>query len=162
MSQAQRKIYFALIVCTVAILATLGWQHFHTSHSADHHAHGDNAKLVLNDGKKWQTDAPLRQGMQQIRGLIAPLKMLSPGQSFNPDQAKSIALGVQQQVSYLINNCKLDEKADAVLHALIADLLKATELLSQQPPSAEGIILIQAVLDLYPQYFEHPGWTESE
>lgn len=182
MSQNQRKKLIPIILILSAVLGIFAWQHFNESHLASHadthtasqlassstsqknteHDHGDSNQLVLNDGKKWQTDAALRQGMQTIRDLIMPLTMRSTEQSINAEQAKKIALGVKEQVNYLINNCKLDAKADAVLHTLIADLLKGSELLTQQTPDAQGIAIIQEVLHTYPQYFEHPNWETQE
>ena len=161
MLKIKRKYYLAVIVSIVAVLGVISWQHFHESHSTSHDEHNSSAKLDLNDGKKWQTDAAMRQAMHRIRELVAPLQAVTSEQSINPAEAKSIALGVQEQVKFMIDNCKLDKKADAVLHTFIADLLKATEWLSQEPPTAQGIVLIQKVLDRYPQYFEHPGWANN-
>jgi hypothetical protein len=181
MSLNQRKKLIPIILILSAPLGIFAWQHFNESHLASHddthtashiassssqknieHDHGDSNQLVLNDGKKWQTDAALRQGMQTIRDLIMPLTMRSTEQSINAEQAKKIALGVKEQVNYLINNCKLDAKADAVLHTLIADLLKGSELLTQQTSDAQGIVIIQEVLHTYPQYFDHPNWETQE
>lgn len=180
MSQNQRKKLIPIILILSAVLGIFAWQHFNESdlasnadsHTASHtasssqknteHDHDNSNQLVLYDGKKWQTDAALQQGMQTIRDLIMPLTMYSTEQSINAEQAKKIALGVKEQVNYLINNCKLDAKADAVLHTLIADLLKGSKLLSQQTPDTQGIAIIQDVLHTYPQYFEHPNWEDKE
>lgn len=178
MSQNQRKKIIPIIVILSAVFGIFAWQHFNESHLSSHadshttsssplqknteHNHVNSNKLALNDGKKWQTDVPLRQGMQAIRDLIIPLTMRRTEQSINAEQAKKIALGVQEQVNFLINNCKLDAKADAVLHTLISDLLKGSELLSQQTPDAQGIAIIQEVLHTYPQYFEHQNWEAQE
>ncbi len=37
----------------------------------EHDAHG-TAALKLNNGQKWKTDAPLRQGMASIKAAVQP------------------------------------------------------------------------------------------
>ncbi len=125
------------------------------AHDHDHGDHATAAALVLNDGKKWAIDAPLRDGMQRIQALTAPLRA---GQSLTPEQAKSIASGVQGQVAYLIDHCKLEPQADAVLHVLIGDLMTGADALATAPAPERGITLIRQALEQYPRYFEHPGW----
>ncbi|MER2528949.1 MAG: hypothetical protein ABTR07_13560 [Candidatus Competibacter denitrificans] len=48
------------------------------------------------------------------------------------EQGQQLAAGVQEQVSFLITNCKLEPKADAVLHGLIGGLLEGSEKSKQQ------------------------------
>lgn len=141
----------------VVVLAVVGWMHFQESDSHGHGDHGGPAQLVLNDGKKWATDEPLRQGMQRIDALVTPVQAVSAEQSLDPAQAKVIAEGVKGQVTFLVNNCKLEPKADAALHVLIADMLEGSEALSEAAPSGRGIVLIRQALQRYPEYFETAG-----
>lgn len=126
------------------------------SHEHDHGDHATAASLVLNAGKKWAIDAPLREGMQRIQLLAAPLRA---GQSLTPEQARAVATGVHGQIAYLIDNCKLEPQADAVLHVLIGDLMAGADALASAPSSARGGDLIRHALARYPRYFEHPGWS---
>jgi len=138
-----------------------GCSHFQAAHGADHadHAsHASSAALVLNNGKKWETDAPLRAGMLRIRALVAPLQGATAAQSLDPTQAKAVADGVQAQVAYLVSNCKLAPQADAVLHVLIAQMLDGAQQLAQDAPTGQGIVVIGQALRHYPQYFDHPAW----
>ena len=117
---------------------------------AHHHDHGAPAQLTLNNGQKWQTDEPLRLGMQRLQHLSSSMSI--------PAQAATLAEGVHEQVSFLINNCELEPAADAVLHVLIADLLRGADLLTDQSTTSDGANLISHALEVYPQYFDHPGW----
>jgi len=74
----------------------------------------------------------------------------------DPVQARAIAAGVHEQLAYLVANCKLDPAADAVLHALLADLVKGADGLTVDGEA--GMALIRHALDQYPRYFDHPGW----
>ena len=152
----------ALLAGTAVLPFVLGGcSHFHAAHGADHADHANHASssaLVLNDGKKWQTDQPLRTGMQRIRALVAPLQGATAAQSLDRTQAKAIADGVQAQVAYLVSNCKLVPQADAVLHVLIAQMLDGAQQLSKDAPTGQGIVVINQALQHYPQYFDHPAW----
>jgi hypothetical protein len=154
-----------LVIVTVSsvlliLLAVGGWKLFTSLPVHDYGNHGNTASLILNNGKKWETDEPLRTGMQHIQTLLAPLPAIKPEQSLDPVQAKIVSNGVKEQVSYLISNCKLDPKADATLHVLIAEMLEGAKVLAANPPSSHGILSIRHALEQYPHYFDHPGWLE--
>ena len=104
-----------LIIIALALLVGGGLAFYHL-HG---HGHGAEGGLQLNAGQKWQTDQPLREGMERIRGLVI---VASPTGSASDMEA--LANGIQQQVDYLIANCKLAPAADEALHVMIADLLE--------------------------------------
>ncbi len=125
------------------------------SHAHQHHT---NAALQLNQGAKWQTDAPLRKGMQQI---LAEAMKAKPGfhdGNLTPAEAETLAHNIHVQVEYIINNCKLEPAADTTLHVLIGDLLQGAESMKKAPLSNEGLPKIIRALNTYPEYFDHPGW----
>jgi hypothetical protein len=149
--------------CSLGSIALIGSLLFAPlSGFAQHeHQHGraETGELVLNGGTQWATDASLRDGMEQIRNLVAvPQATVSAGGSLTAAEAQLIAEGVRQQVDALIRNCKLEPKADAVLHVLIAGLLQGAAELAGEPPSDEGLVRIRQALDQYPRYFSHAGW----
>jgi len=110
--------------------------------------------MQLNAGQKWETDEPLRGGMERIRTLVA---------NAAPEDAasmQSLSGGIREQVDYLIQNCKLAPEADATLHVMLADLLQGADLISKEHDPARGLSVINAALDVYPRYFAHAGWEE--
>lgn len=121
----------------------------------------DSAKPAFNHGKKWRTDQPLRVGMAKIAALIAPLEAAPPDARIDPGVAHTIADGIKQQVAYLVGNCKLAPKADAVLHTLIADILLGANALSGAAPSNRDAAPIRAALARYPVLFSHPNWPPA-
>ncbi len=149
----------AVAAIVVVLAAALFWWHRHEGAA---HRHGDAAAataLVLDpQGRKWATDAPLRQGMQRIQALVAALARTDAAHALAPEQAAALAAGVREQVDEMVRNCKLEPQADAVLHVLIADLLSGADALSRPDAAAEGLMRIQRALEHYPRYFEHPGW----
>ena len=107
---------------------------------ADSHDHAaGEAKLVLNQGKKWETDAPLRQGMENIRSAVA--------KGMNSD---ALAKKVEAEVAGIVQNCKLEPAADEQLHIVIADLLAAAE--------ARDAGRVKQALNAYGEHFDHAGW----
>jgi hypothetical protein len=160
----KRKWIVGGVTILVAAAATTGllWRGFHEGGAHNRGDHHGSAALTLNYGKKWTTDQSLRGGMQQIAALIAPLTDIDDSEPLDPEQAAKIAFGVREQVNDLISNCKLDPKADAALHVLIADMFAGADVLMQPAPSMEGVRIIREALELYPQYFEHPDWKPME
>ena len=113
------------------------------------HGHGAaEAKLVLNHGKKWQTDAPLRKGMENIRAVLATRQ-----------KPEAMAELVNAEVAYIVQNCKLPEDADAQLHLIIAELLAGAEAMKGEH-AREGAERVTKALDEYGRFFDHPGWRK--
>jgi hypothetical protein len=113
------------------------------------HAAGE-AKLVLNQGKKWPTDAPLRQGMENIRAA------LGGGMKYG-----ALAKKVNAEVAGIVQNCKLEPEADAQLHIVIADILAGVEAMEgkvQGETRRAGAQKVASALDAYGEHFDHAGW----
>lgn len=140
-----------LIVIALALLAGGGVAFYHLhGHGHSHEAGGG---LQLNAGQKWEADQPLREGMERIREFVSAAK---PTGSVSDMQV--LAKGIQQQVDYLIANCKLPPAADATLHVMIADLLEGADLVTKKNDPQRGIAVLRKALETYPKYFDHAGW----
>lgn len=131
--------------------------HHHGHHHGHHEDHGATAEKP-SPGTKWQTDAPLRQGMERIKDEFLVYAPAYHQGKLKPADAQKMSSQIREQVDFLIKNCKLEPKADASLHGLIAELLQAADALSKQPMSDAGMPRIKKVLTQYPDYFDHPGW----
>lgn len=129
---------------------------------AHQHGHDEHATsmLSLDQGKKWQTDAPLRQGMKNINDAVMNAVSAFHNQTLTKTDAVKLAEYINGQVEYLVANCKLEPQADAVLHVFIGDLLTGADKLSKEPLSNQGLPHIVKVLQQYPNYFDHQGWHE--
>lgn len=148
---AQTTLLLAALAAGAANAASVP-QHEH------HGAHGEAAapQLVLNKGAKWQTDEALRTGMQRVRQAVE--RHAGHAHSIAPDKGAKLAADVQGGVAYMVENCKLAPEADAVLHVLIADMLKGADLLANPHHANEGLALVHGALEKYPAYFQHDGW----
>lgn len=131
----------------------------------DHHSHHDKepARLTLNNGKKWTTDDNLRQGMSRIRDVLtAELPAIRSGKA-SAKQYHALAKKINEQVEFMVQNCKLDKDADAMLHLVLTELIAGADAMSDQKNNQDerqGAEKIARALESYGAYFEHPGWHE--
>ena len=106
-------------------------------HAQDDHAQHDHGHAAAHEiGEMptggWATDAPLREGMARIMDSVESLSHYEMGH-LTAEQALGMAAAIEKDVGFLIANCKLDPDADAVLHGIIADLMKGTAELKKDP-----------------------------
>ena len=151
---SNRNVGLALVIAILAIGGTAVFHHLNTpgaSHS--HEPHADATQLKLNDGKKWDTDAPLRLGMDRLRALANSAKSES-----TPEERQAFAAAIREEVDFLVANCKLQPPADEALHVLIAQLLEGANAVVQNGANTDGLTLVRKTLETYPAYFDHPGW----
>ena len=125
---------------------------------AGHDEHATQA-LALNNGARWATDAPLREGMRRIRGAVAHARAQG---GFTPEAAAALAKSVRGDVAFLVANCKLEPRADATLHVLIGEMLGGAAALERDPASSVGMSQVLEALREYPNYFDHAGWVPIE
>lgn len=124
------------------------------------HAAGETSKLVLNHGKKWASDQPLRTSMSEIRKALAAKQDAIHKGTLTPADYQALAETVNAQVANIVAECKLVPAADANLHLIVAELLAGAEAMqgkSASKPAAGAVQTVQAV-NRYGQYFDHPGW----
>jgi len=145
-------------VFSLALMAAGGSLHA-AEHGHAEEAHGP-AKLQLNKGKKWETDAPLRQGMANLRaGVSDKLEAIHKGK-LSADEAKALGEKIDAEVATIVAQCKLEPQADAMLHLVIADLLNSAEILQGKHKGKPVAAARKAVgaLNSYGRYFDDPQW----
>jgi hypothetical protein len=150
-------LFLVIVLVGLSYAIRTHLQHGHAG-AHDHSDHGA-AALSLNEGKRWATDEPLRIGMQRIRDVVAQTLATSEPSALPPAQAKILADTVQENVTYLIQNCQLEPKADATLHILINELMAGAAATTANPASGDGALKLAEALREYPKYFDHPGWN---
>lgn len=149
-----------LLAILLVGLGVGGWMLLHRAHETGVHDHdGEAAVLSLNNGQRWETDLPLRTGMQRIREAVDQTALTRGSRPLTPAEANALSASVQENVTYLIENCKLPPEADANLHVLITELLTGAARLASNPAAGDGIEQITRALRHYPVYFNHPGWA---
>jgi hypothetical protein len=99
-------------------------------------AHGHDAatphQLSLDQGRKWVTDDALRNGMDRIRGLVEPRLGDAHAGKLTATQYRELATQIETEVGGIVANCKLEPKADVMLHLVIAELRDGTDAMAGQ------------------------------
>lgn len=154
-STSSRKwIVLLLTTGLLIVIGTTAVLHFHGSHAHSHGDHGGTAALKLDGGKAWTPDAPLRTSMKRIRDLTAAM---NPGGG--AAEREAFAKGIREQVDFLVSSCKLAAGADETLHVLIANMLEGADRISNKGDIDGGLEMLRKALEIYPAYFDHPGWN---
>jgi len=159
-----RNLLLPLAAIVLIVTATPGQM---ALAAEDHHHHGESStavqKLQLNAGKKWVTDVALRQSMDGINQAMATALPLIHKDRFSDADYAALATTINQRVSYAIEHCKLDAKADAMLHLVIAELMASAEIMEGKTTAArhDGAVRVRQALESYGKYFQHPNWKTA-
>lgn len=151
----------AVLQAAAALVIALSCNALALAQASHDHGSTDQAALKLDHGKRWMTDAPLRQGMNAIRASLGKRLDAAHAGRLTDAQFKAVAQEVNDQVAFIVKNCKLPPAADAVLHVVVAELIAAADAMEGKAkgtaPRAGFVKAVQA-LDDYGKHFDHPGW----
>ena len=120
------------------------------------------APSSLNQGKKWETDAAVRQGMDNIRDALAAHQTRIAKEQLNAQDYQQLAATIDKNVSAILTNRKVSKEAEKAFHLIImldltqnVELMRAGLKVSLQRTGALGML---QTLRNYGEYFQHPGW----
>ena len=150
----------ALTTCAMPLLLFTAFTAL-PAHAQHSHQHPAPAVAQATPAQRWTTDAPLRTGMAKIRTAVDVLQHYERGH-MGPEQAVELATQIQQQIAYLVANCKLEPQADAALHVIIAELGASAQALKDDPSDLSVIPTMRQALQHYPRQFNDPAWIEVE
>lgn len=148
----------------VAAAFALGVVPAHAAEQAHGHDTHGAATLTLDKGQKWKTDAPLRQGMQDIKAAVQPHLHAIHGNTLKAATYQALAKRTETQIAFMVKNCKLAQDADAQLHLVIAELGAAAEAMAGKDKAQsrqQGALQLVHALETYGEFFDHPGWSVS-
>ena len=130
--------------------------------ASDAHKHGaETVKLSLDNGKKWATDAPLRKGMGNIYTQMQAALPEIHEDKLPVAKYNELAKKVGAEVGAIVAECKLEPKADAQLHLVIADMMAGLEAMEGKAAKVKrraGAVKLLVALDQYGTHFDHPNW----
>ena len=162
-----RLYVLPLVIAGSALLGLASASHAQPAHEHEHgpaHA-GESAlvaKLELDAGKRWPTDASLRSGMAAIRTAFdADHPAIHAGKQSDA-QYEALAGRVETEVNSIVANCKLPPAADAQLHYVVGDLLQGVALMRGADPDKsrhDGAARVHGAMRAYGKYFDDPSWT---
>lgn len=153
---------FVLIGLVLTLSATWAWA-AEVAHSQEHGA--APASLTLNAGKKWASDEPLRKAMGNIRNAMDASLHDIHGNKLAAAGYDALAKKVNDEVSDIVSNCKLEPKADAQLHLIVADMLSGAAAMQGKGGKVQrrdGALEVLVALGNYGDYFDHPDWKSTK
>lgn len=147
----------SLLFVTLAVAAASPVMAFEDHH---HHATTQPHPLTLDQGRQWATDEPLRAGMDRIRAAMAERLERIHQDELTADQYRTLSAEIQQHVGAIVAQCKLEPRADAMLHIVIADLLAGAGAMQGKGDAVPiaGAHRVVEALNAYGEHFTHPGW----
>ena len=127
------------------------------------HDHGSTApqQLQLNAGKKWDTDAPLRQAMAAVHQSVTQILPAAHEGKATAANYDAFGQAIDQQIAYMVENCKLPADADAQLHIVVAELMAGAEAAQGKHGDnqrAAGVVRVAKAANAYGQHFSHTSW----
>ncbi|MCC6879550.1 MAG: hypothetical protein KJZ92_14960 [Rhodocyclaceae bacterium] len=161
MKEARNGIRKLLAAAGLALGLAAGGSLAADAHKHEHEHAAVPAKLELNDGKKWETDTPLRKGMENIRNSIDAVHHEIHENKLSAAKYGELAKKINGEVNGIVASCKLDPKADAQLHLVIAEILEGVEAMEGKAKKVRrqaGALKVGGALEKYAAYFHHAGW----
>lgn len=131
-----------------------------TSHPNDGHGAAVQ-ELRLDQGKRWPTDEPLRQGMSDIRAAMATAFPQIHMGRFSSAQYGALAAKIQERVDHVVGNCRLPEEADAELHVVLVEVVEGVDAMKSGSDRLGGSMRVIQAIEAYGRHFDHPAWAES-
>ncbi len=103
------------LALAIILAGTLGHAGASLAATSHDHGHGEGAPaLQLDAGKRWATDAPLRQAMGTINHDMRQALPAIHEDRLPATRYGELAETVRGQVAYMVENCKLSAEADAM------------------------------------------------
>lgn len=108
-------------------------------------------QLQLDHGRRWPADATLREGMRRIRAVALWMQSTQADGPLSARQSRAASASIEDSVAAIVEHPSRGARIDTNLHTLLARVL-----------AADGLTELLDTLDLYPRYFDDPGWQPVE
>lgn len=149
-----RMILLALAIVATGLAGCSPAPDAHDAHeSHDPHESHDASPVAPPEGQLWPTDEPLRTGMSRIETAIEQAQ--GAAQPIAREQADLLARTVEDNVAFIVKNCKLPAAPDAALHVLIGRMMAAAGELKGDQAGEAAVDQLAAVLQDYRNTFDH-------
>ena len=118
---------------------------------------------TLDQGKKWETDAVVRQGMENIRQVMVARQARIAKAELGAQDYRQLAETIEKHLAAVMQNRKISKGAEKAFHLVVmVDLTQNLNLMrtgATVPLQRVGALGVLQSLRLYGEYFQHPGWV---
>lgn len=132
------------------------------AHRHDHEHGAASATLRLDAGRKWATDAPLRQAMANIRQTMAAALPDIHENRLPAREYDRLARVVEHEVGNIVSHCRLPPAADEQLHLVVGELLAGSGRMAADETAGQrraGAVTVIGALAQYANYFDDAGFS---
>ena len=125
----------------------------------------ENSRIesTLDQGKKWETDAVVRQGMENIRQVMVARQPRIAKAELNAQDYRQLTETIEQHLAAVMQNRKISKGAEKAFHLVVmVDLTQNLNLMrtgATVPLQRVGALGVLQSLRLYGEFFQHPGWA---
>ena len=133
-----------------------------TAANNEHDDHHGAMELKLDNGNKWAVDAPLNRAMTNIRNAMDKDLDAIHTRQLAEDKYAALAKKINDEVTYMVENCKLEPEADAQLHLIIAELLAGSTAMENKTHARDGAVKVIGAMENYATYFDDPDFKPIE
>jgi hypothetical protein len=159
MKRTSAALWIAALALGAGIPAYAAGPHSHEAHANAAYPAQDG--LSLDQGRKWTTDETLRRYMEEIRASLEQNRDAILSDRLTPEQEKALARTIESRVAAIVTDCKLEPRADANLHLVVAELVQAADILHGKATveRRHGAVRAIRATQMYATYFDHPDWN---
>lgn len=150
----RKSTRFAVTLMAIAVASALSTAAL-AQPLAYEHAAATPHKLALSEGPKWATDEPLRAGVGRIRDFVEPQLGAAHAGKLTPAQYRELATKIETEVGGIVANFKLEPKADAMLHLVIADIGAGTDAMAGKDTKLRPALGLENVAHALNRYGSH-------
>jgi len=126
----------------------------------------NHAPQTPAQGKQWETDDAVRQGMATIRQSMQANQAGIDNGQLNAQDYQRLATVIDQNLATMVTHRKSAKEAETALHLVVLiDLQHSLELMraaSTVQLQRAGALGVQQALRNYGRYFKHPGWSMAQ
>jgi len=148
----RKLLHFAILALSAATMAS----------QAQEHRQGPAARASAAPVKKWETDAALRQNMDNIRKEMTARQQEIEQDRLDSATYRKLAETVDRQLKEIFANRNLRPEIRSALNSVVfTDMVNSLDLMRSSPKQqAQRIAALGVLRSLknYGDYFEHPGW----
>lgn len=108
---------------------------------------GGQQQLHLDRGQRWPADVSLREGMRRIHTVALWMQQVQIDGPLSARQSRAAAASIEDSIAAIVDHPPRGAGIDSNLHILLARIL-----------AADGLPQLLDALELYPRYFNDPGW----
>lgn len=132
------------------------------AHADEHRKMTSERGTVAQPQQRWEPDAALRQGMENIRNAMLANEMAIREDRLASAEYRRLADLAAKNVDAIVKESKLPKEANSALHVIVlSDMNRSIELMRSDQKTAvqrAGAFGVLQSLRLYGDYFRHPGW----